>query len=54
MEALNSSETSLNFYYTIQRHIPEDNSLADIPVFGKETLKKTSGPKRKEISGHNL
>jgi hypothetical protein len=27
MEAVRSSETSVNFYQTIRRHIPEDSSL---------------------------
>jgi hypothetical protein len=32
MEEILSSETSVNFYPTIQRHIPEDNTLYETVV----------------------
>jgi hypothetical protein len=43
MEAVNTSETSVNFYETTQHNIPEDIHIQDKKLFMQRGIQQTDG-----------
>jgi hypothetical protein len=51
MAAARTTQTSVNFYQTTRRNIPEESHLHRLRVFENRVLRRIFGPKRDKVIG---